>query len=274
MTDHNHPPGCVACDEMRLRERASEVSADEARRARDDFFLTLSHELRGPLNAIQSWVYLLRSGKLDEATIARALEIIDRSVSAEARLIGDMLDVSRVIGSKFRLALRPVDLGTLVSESVETVRPAIAQGEIEVAIDTPAPVNSITADPDRLRQVMENLLLNAVKFTPKGGRITVRLGSDATNATIAVSDTGQGIRSDFVPHVFERFRQSDTTSTRLGGLGLGLAIVEHLVGLHGGTVDAASEGEGQGATFTVTLPFHLADNERAAAGAHATGSNR
>ena len=272
MTDHSHPTGCDACDEMRARERAAQLAAEEAHQGRENFFLALSHELRGPLNAIQSWVYLLRSGKLDDATAARALEIIDRSVSAEARLIGDMIDVSRVIGHKFRLALRPVDLGALVSESVDTVRPAIDKGGIDVAIETPPAIQTISADPDRLRQVMENLLLNAVKFTPKGGQIMVRLTSDADSATIAVSDNGQGIRSDFVPHVFERFRQSDATATRLGGLGLGLAVVEHLVGLHGGTVDAASKGEGQGATFTVTLPFNMTDEARTAAGERAAGS--
>jgi hypothetical protein len=250
---------------MRQRERVAEIAARDAHRGRDDFFLNLSHELRGPLNAIQSWVYLLRSGKLDDAMVVRALETIDRSIGAETRLISDMLDVSRVIGGKFRLAIRPVDLATLISETVDTVRPAIDHGEIEVAIDAPRPVDSIAADPDRLRQIMENLLLNAVKFTPKGGRIEVRLSSDADHATIAVADTGQGIRSEFVPHVFERFRQSDATPTKLGGLGLGLAIVEHLVELHGGTVDAASEGEGRGATFTVTLPTHLTSAALAAA---------
>src|SRR5581483_3132940 len=230
-------------------------------RTKDDFFLSLSHELRGPLNAILNWVYLLRSGKLDAATAARALETIERNAKSEARLIGDMLDVSRMIGDKTRLALGPVDLSTLVAETVETVRPAIDESDIHVEIDSRQPIASITADPDRLRQVMENLLLNAIKFTPKGGQITVRLGSDAQYATIAVCDTGQGIRSEFLPHVFERFRQSDATPTRLGGLGLGLAIVEHLVELHGGMVKAASAGEGKGATFTVTLPTNLTSHD-------------
>ncbi len=257
LTGHNHPPGCVACDELLARESAARIAAETANRAKDDFFLTLSHELRGPLNAILSWVYLLRSGKLDEATAARALETIERNAKAEGRLISDMLDVSRMIGGKIRLALCPVDLATLVAETVETVRPEIDKGDIHVEIDSSHSIDTITADPDRLRQVMENLLLNAIKFTPKGGQITVRLGGDAQHVTIAVCDTGQGIRSQFLPHVFERFRQSDAASTRLGGLGLGLAVVEHLVELHGGAVNAASKGEGQGATFTVTLPTHL-----------------
>lgn len=257
MAGHNHPPGCAACEELTARESIARLAAEAANHAKDDFFLTLSHELRGPLNAILSWVYLLRSGKLDEATAARALETIERNAKSEGRLIGDMLDVSRMIGAKIRLDLRPVNLATLVAETVETVRPAIDEGDIRVEIDSPHPIESITADPDRLRQVMENLLLNAVKFTPKGGQITVRLGHDAQHATIAVCDTGQGIRSDFLPHVFERFRQSETTTTRLGGLGLGLAIVEHLVELHGGAISATSKGEGEGATFTVTLPANL-----------------
>lgn len=257
MADHNHPTGCLACDELLARENAARVAADAANHAKDEFFLTLSHELRGPLNAILSWVYLLRSGKLDAAKTARALETIERNAKAEGRLISDMLDVSRIIGAKIRLALRPVDLATIVAESVETVRPEIDKGEIQVEVDAAEPTHTISADPDRLRQVMENLLLNAIKFTPRGGHITVRLGHDAENATIDVRDTGQGIRSALLPHVFERFRQSDATATRLGGLGLGLAVVEHLVELHGGAVRAASKGEGEGATFTVTLPTHL-----------------
>ena len=256
MADHNHPAG-VACRELLARESAARTVAEAANRAKDDFFLTLSHELRGPLNAILSWVYLLRAGKLDYATAARALETIERNAKAEGRLINDMLDVSRMIGAKIRLTLRPVNLATLVAETVETVRPAIDKGDIHVEIDASHAIDSITADPDRLRQVMENLLLNAIKFTPKGGQITVRLGCEAQCATITVCDTGQGIRSDFLPHVFERFRQSDATATRLGGLGLGLAIVAHLVELHGGAIKVASKGEGQGATFTVILPTNL-----------------
>lgn len=239
---------------MLARETATQIAFEAAIRAKDDFFLTLSHELRGPLNAILGWVYLLRSGKLDHATFTRALDTIDRSANAEARLVGDMLDVSRIMGGKIRLAMRPVDVADIVEESVEAVRPAIDKGDIRVEIETSRPIGRITADPDRIRQVMENLLVNAVKFTPKGGRITVRLDSSDVDATIAVCDTGQGIRADVLPHVFERFRQSDATATRLGGLGLGLAIVEHLVALHGGRVTAASQGEGAGATFTVTLP--------------------
>jgi signal transduction histidine kinase len=257
MPDHNHPPGCAACDELIARESTARRAAEAANHAKDEFFLTLSHELRGPLNAILSWVYLLRSGKLDEPTAARALETIERNAKAEGRLINDMLDVSRMIGGKIHLVLSPVNLATLVAETVETVRPEIDKSGISVKIDSPYAINSINADADRLRQVIENLLLNAVKFTPKGGQVTVRLGYDTQYATIAVCDTGQGIRSEFLPHIFERFRQSDATATRLGGLGLGLAIVEHLVDLHGGDIRATSKGEGAGATFTVRLPTNL-----------------
>jgi signal transduction histidine kinase len=254
VTEHNHSLRCIACEELQERERAARKIAAAANAAKEDFFLTLSHELRGPLNAIVSWVYLLRSGKLDAETTARALETIDRSATAEARLIGDMLDVSRIVGNKIRLVMREVDIAALAAEMIDTIRPMIDKAEIHVVIDSPRAVERITADPDRLRQVMENLLVNAVKFTPKGGSIVVRLGSDADNVFIAVADSGQGIRSELLPHVFERFRQSDATTTSLDGLGLGLAIVEHLVELHGGAVSAASAGEGQGATFTVTLP--------------------
>jgi signal transduction histidine kinase len=231
----------------------------QASRAKDDFFLTVSHELRRPLSATLAWVSLLRSGKLDEATAARALETIERNAKAEERLIDDMLDVSRLVGGKIRLARRPVRLATLVAETIETVRPASDKGDIHVEMDARHGPDRISADPDRLRQVMENLLLNAIKFTPKGGRIVVRLGGDAQCATIAVCDTGRGIRPDLLPHIFERFWQGDAAATRLGGLGLGLAIVERLVELHGGTIEAASGGEGKGATFTLILPTHPGD---------------
>lgn len=268
MPGHNHSVECAACEELLARENAARVAAETGNRAMEQFFLTLSHELRGPLDAILGWVYLLRSGKLDDATAIRALETIERSAHAEARLVGDMLEVSRMIGHKIRLAMAHVHLGALVAETVETLRPAIDTREIHVAIEAAEPLTScIIGDPDRLRQVMENLLLNAIKFTPKGGRIAVRLGCAGERATIAVCDTGQGIPAHLLPHVFDRFRQGDARATRLGGLGLGLAIVEHLVDLHGGSIEAASDGEGRGATFTVTLPTRP---RRAGAGEHAS----
>jgi signal transduction histidine kinase len=259
MTSHDDSAGCSACANLLARERAARTAAEAAGRAKDEFFLTLSHELRGPLSAILGWVSLLREGKLDDATAARALEAVERSAKAEARLIEDMLDVSRIIGGTIRLALRPVDLATLVAATIETVRPAIDEKAIHVEMDVRQVVDRISADPDRLRQVMENLLLNAIKFTPNGGQIVVRLDGNAQCATIAVRDTGRGIRADLLPHLFKQFWQRDPAATRLGGLGLGLGIVERLLELHGGTIEATSDGEGKGATFTVTLPTHLGE---------------
>ena len=252
MAHHNHPGGCSACDELLARENAARVSAEAANRAKDNFFLTLSHELRGPLNAITCWAHILRThGRLNETT-KRAIETIERNAWAQARLIKDMFEMSQVIGGKIRLDRCPVDLAVLVAESAATVRP-MASGR-DIRIETDSPIGTISGDPDRLRQVIGNLLQNAIKFTPEGGRITVRLGATASFATIAVQDTGRGIGAEALPHVFDRFWQSGPTPTHVEGLGLGLAIVRHLVELHGGTVAATSQGESHGATFTVTLP--------------------
>ena len=242
MAKHD-PPRCMACDELREESEA-------ASRAKDDFFLTLSHELRGPLNAITGWVHVLRTRALDPLA-TRAVETIERNVRAQARLITDMLDISQVITGKLRLVHRSVDLAALVAESARSLGPSFDGREIRV--ETESTVGTISADPDRLRQVMDNLLHNAMKFTPEGGRITVRVVGNDTNVVIAVQDSGTGIRPDVLPHVFERFWQ-DESRTQVGGLGIGLAVVRHLVELHGGTVSAASEGESHGATFTVTLP--------------------
>lgn len=257
MTEHNHPLGCPGCDELLMKEARAHATAEAASKAKDDFFLTLSHELRGPLNAIKSWVYLLRSGKLSAADMARALETVERNTDAEARLITDMLDVSRIIAGQLCIERRPVDLGILVAQSADTVRPSADGVGIHVDIDCEPTERVITADADRLRQVFENLLINAIKFTPAGGRIDVRVGYDAESASIAVRDTGQGISSDLLPHVFERFRQGAPNAMHRRGLGLGLAIVQHIVELHGGSVAATSRGEGQGATFTVHLPLGI-----------------
>jgi signal transduction histidine kinase len=238
-----------------VRERAARGEAEAATRSKDDFFLTISHELRGPLSAILNWVHLLRAGKLDDRTAVHALETIERNAKAEARLIADMLEVSRIIGGKIRLDVRPVELATIIGEAADSVRPAADARDIHVEINSSMPIGVVTGDPGRLHQVMENLFSNAIKFTPRGGRITADLSCDAEHAKIAVRDTGQGIRSDFLSHVFDRFGQADGTATRLGGLGLGLAIVRHLVELHGGRIDAASAGDGQGSTFTVMLPL-------------------
>ncbi len=226
-----------------------------ALRARDEFLATLSHELRTPLNAMLGWTQLLRSGALDETMTGQALEIIERNTKAQGQLIEDLLEVSRIITGKLRLEVRPVELNTVISDALESVRlSADAKG---IALEYAKQSDStISGDAHRLQQVVWNLLSNAIKFTPKGGEVSVVLGRADSHARVVVRDTGQGIAPDFLPHVFERFRQADASSTRsYGGLGLGLGIVRHLVELHGGTVRAESEGENEGATFTVLLPL-------------------
>ncbi len=250
----------AARNELLARERTARTEAEAASRSKEEFFATISHELRGPLNAIVGWVRLLRTGKLDEETAICALETVERNARSQAHLIGELLDVSRIIAGKVRLDVRPVELATIIEEAAESVRPAAEGRSIEVETRLAPAAATVAGDPDRLQQVVENLFSNAIKFTPRGGRVTVRLAYDEKHATIIMGDTGQGIRADLLPHVFDRFRQADGTAIRFGGLGLGLAIVRDLVELHGGTVSAASEGEGQGANFTVTLPISAAGN--------------
>jgi PAS domain S-box-containing protein len=247
----------VAIESVRLfeLESSARASAEASNRLKDEFLATLSHELRTPLTAVLGWLSLLRSGKLDEETRVKALETIERNANAQAQLIDDILDVSRVITGKLRLDVRPFDLEQVIDAAIASVHPAAdaKQIRIETIIDREA---SITwGDATRLQQVIWNLLSNAVKFTPKEGRIAVRLARVNSHTRIEVSDTGQGINPEFLPFVFDRFRQADSTSTRThSGLGLGLAIVRHLVEMHGGSVHAESEGQGRGATFTLDLP--------------------
>jgi PAS domain S-box-containing protein len=237
-------------------ERTARESAEEASRLKDDFLATVSHELRTPLTAIHGWALLLASGQLDAAGAARAVEVIERNARAQKQIINDLLDVSRIISGKMRLDVRRVELGTVLSAAVESVRPAARAKEIELQTRLDAPAAQVSGDPERLQQVFWNLLTNAVKFTPEGGRVSVELTHVNGHAEVIVKDTGQGISPDFRPYVFERFRQGDSSTTRAhGGLGLGLSIVRHLVELHGGTVKAESEGEGRGSTFTVELPL-------------------
>ena len=245
----------LAADNARLYREA-----DEANRVKDEFLATLSHELRTPLGAILGWTRLLRSRKLDEAATSHALETIERNTKLQAQLVEDLLDVSRIITGKLRLQTRPVDLFTVIEGAVDTVRPAAEAKAIQLETTLDSPGGLISGDPDRLQQVVWNLLSNAIKFTPREGRVEIRLGRQGAQATVRVSDTGKGIPSEFLPHIFDRFRQADSTTTRAhGGLGLGLAIVRHLVELHGGTVEAASPGEGCGAVFTVVLPLAPAE---------------
>jgi signal transduction histidine kinase len=237
-------------------EQAARRNAEEANRMKDEFLATLSHELRTPLNAILGWVQVLRTGKLDAAAGTRALETIERNARSQAQLIADLLDVSRIITGKLRLELRPVELARIIDAALESLRPAADAKAIELVVSLASLASPVLGDSDRLQQVIWNLLSNAIKFTPRGGRVEVRLAESQLNAVIEVRDSGIGIRPDFLPYVFDRFRQAESTLTRSqGGLGLGLSIVRHLLELHGGTVEVESAGEGMGTTFRVSVPL-------------------
>ncbi|MDQ1613876.1 MAG: hypothetical protein QOG00_3807 [Pyrinomonadaceae bacterium] len=230
--------------------------AQEANRLKDEFLATLSHELRTPLTSILGWTNLLRSVKFDDATAARALETIERNARSQKQLVDDLLDASRIITGKLRLELKPTELKQVVESACEAARPAAQVKNIELGLALDRAASLVAGDAERLQQVVWNLLSNAVKFTPEGGCVEVRLERAGAQARISVTDTGEGIREEFLPYVFDRFRQADQTTTRThGGLGLGLAIVRHLAELHGGTVAATSAGEGHGATFEVRLPL-------------------
>jgi len=220
--------------------------AEEASRLKDDFLATVSHELRTPLTAVLGWAHLLRSNNLDEAGRARALETIERNALSQRQLIEDLLDVSRIISGKLRLDVRPVEPSAFIDAAVEAVRPAAEAKEIRIQKIIDKGVGAVSGDPARLQQVVWNLLSNAIKFTPRGGRVQLRLERVDSHIEISVTDTGQGISAEFLPFIFERFRQADMKTTRAhGGLGLGLAIVRQLVELHGGTVEVESPGERQ-----------------------------
>jgi PAS domain S-box-containing protein len=242
------------------RERAARSEAERTSRMKDEFLATLSHELRTPLNAILGWSQILAGKGRTDADLAEGLATIERNARAQTQIIEDLLDMSRIISGRVRLDVRQVDLASLVRAAADTLKPAAdAKGvRLQVVLDPQAgPVNG---DPNRLQQVFWNLLTNAVKFTPGGGRVQVLLKRVDSHLEVAVTDTGDGIKPDFLPYVFDRFRQSDASTTRRhGGLGLGLAIVKQLVELHGGTVDARSPGIGMGATFTISLPLTAID---------------
>ena len=230
--------------------------AEAASRVKDEFLSTLSHEMRTPLTAIVGWIYLLRGGRLDDSARARALDAIDRNAGAQSQLISDILDLSRIVGAKFRLEVRPIQVAPVVAAAIETLMPAANARGIKVQTVLDPSAGLVSGDTDRLRQVVWNLVSNAIKFTPKGGRVIARVERADPNVVISIEDSGVGISPEVLPHVFERFRQGDSSNTRNhGGLGLGLAVVRHLVELHGGQVTASSAGEGEGATFTVTLPL-------------------
>jgi PAS domain S-box-containing protein len=237
-------------------ERQARADAEAANRIKDEFLAVLSHELRSPLNPILGWTKLLLSRKFDQAKTAKALETIERNAVLQSQLIEDLLDVSGILQGKLSLNPCPVDLAVTIKAATETVRLAAQAKSICLNTLLEPTVGQVSGDSSRLQQIVWNLLSNAVKFTPTGGRVDIRLESIGGQAMITVSDTGKGIKPEFLPYVFDYFRQADSTTTRTyGGLGLGLAIVRHLVELHGGTVKAESPGEGKGATFTVTLPL-------------------
>lgn len=233
-------------------------AAQDADRLKDEFLAVLSHELRTPLNAIVGYSRLLRSGMLNDEKAAQGLEALDRNSAALTQIVDDVLDISRIVSGKIRLDVQPVDLPLIVHNAVSTVQPAADAKRVRLQSIVDPKVGPISGDPSRLQQVIWNLLSNAVKFTPKGGRVQIRIERVNSHVEVCVSDTGIGIRPDFLPHVFEKFRQADASLTRQGGgLGLGLSIVRHIVEMHGGSVEATSDGEGKGSTFCVRLPLMI-----------------
>ena len=235
---------------------------ESANRLKDEFLATLSHELRTPLNAVMGYARLLKAGAITAEKAHQALDVIDRNAASLAQIVEDVLDVSRIISGKTRLEVQPIDLNTLLHDALASVTPAIEAKGLRLQLLFDSQVGPVSGDPDRLQQVIWNLLSNATKFTPRGGRIQVRLERINSHVEIVVSDTGVGIPESFLPHIFERFRQAEGGTTRRhGGLGLGLAIARHLTEMHGGTIEAASDGEGKGSTFRVKLPLLIVHAE-------------
>jgi signal transduction histidine kinase/ActR/RegA family two-component response regulator len=266
----------IAIHNMRMlaHEHQMRAEAESASRTKDEFLATLSHELRSPLQPLLNWAYLLRSPNLDPASAERALDAIERSTKTLGQLIEDLLDVSRIVTGKLRLQARPVRLPGVVRAAMEAVESAAVAKSVTLEARVESDLPAVMGDPDRLQQVLWNLLSNGIKFTPKGGRVTVTVAGRNSEVLLTVADTGAGIKREFLPHVFERFRQAESSTNRAyGGLGLGLAIVRHLVELHGGSVAVQSEGEGQGATFSVSLPVAAATRaaERAPAAVSTEG---
>jgi len=242
--------------QLLLRAERARTDAEAANRIKDEFLATLSHELRTPLTSLLGWSSVLREAKRDEKVLTQGLEAIDRNARVQAQLIDDLLDVSRIVSGKLNLEVRPLDITSVARAAINVVRPAAEAKEISLDYWAEPGLGAISADSARLHQIIWNLLSNAVKFTPHGGKICVRVEQDGADARVTVKDTGQGIEPEFLPRVFDRFLQADSSTTRsFGGLGLGLAIVRHLVELHGGTVSAESEGLNKGATFSATFPL-------------------
>jgi signal transduction histidine kinase len=252
------------------REQQARAAAESANRVKDDFLATLSHELRTPLGAILTWATLLRTGTPDPEQAKRGLEAIERNTRLQAKLVEDLLDVSRIISGKMQLEIARVDLKSVIGSAVDAIAPAAAAKEVKLGSQFAEDLPAIDADPGRLQQIASNLLSNGIKFTPAGGRVDISVAASGGEVEIRVSDTGRGIAPEFLPHVFERFQQADSSTTRSeAGLGLGLAIVRHLVLAHGGSVHAESEGLGRGARFSIRLPVASEHSRRALAAASA-----
>jgi CheY-like chemotaxis protein len=248
-------------------EQVARQAAERANRARDEFLAVISHELRTPLNAIVGWAYVLRTTRADPGQTVQAIEAIHRSAMAQKRLIEDLLDMSRIVNGKIDLTLQRTDFKALVGNAVETVRPLAHEKAIELKCVFDADVGEVVADRVRMEQVIWNVLANAVKFTPAGGRVDVALAQRGASIELTVCDSGEGIAAEVLPHIFEAFRQGDSSTTRKrGGLGLGLAIAHQLVGMHDGEIAASSDGPGRGATFTVALPVARVDGAGTASG--------
>ena len=266
----------TATDDLKrllISEQLARAEAEMANRMKDEFLATVSHELRTPLNAIIGWTHVLRIGKLDNEATDRAIETIDRNAKAQAQLVEDLLDVSRVITGKLQLNIGPVDTASIINAAIDSVQPAATSKAIQIEVTLDPAIRHISGDASRLQQIVWNLLSNAIKFTPAKGRVSVSLKRKESGVQISVSDTGRGIDPAFVPFIFDRFRQADTGTTRnFGGLGLGLSIVRQLVDLHGGTVEAHSDGEARGATFTITLPNSVPETSEPRPGAQIKSS--
>jgi signal transduction histidine kinase len=240
---------------MAVETSQSYQQLQSANRLKDEFLATLSHELRTPLNAVLGYARMLRSGAIADEKVPQALEVIDRNAGALAKIVEDVLDVSRIVLGKARLRVEPTDVASVVDDAIATVRPAADAKGLRLTCRLGHGTATVSGDQNRLQQVVWNLLSNAVKFTPRGGTIDVHVSQDDSHVKIVVTDSGNGFPESFRPHLFERFRQAEGGTTRLhGGLGLGLAIARHIVEMHGGTIDAHSAGVGKGATFSVVLP--------------------
>jgi len=257
-----------------VRKCSTEDEVIAANRAKDMFLATLSHEIRTPLNAIVAWMGILRADGCDAADLAEGLDVIERNTKAQAQLIEDVLDVSRIVSGKLRLEICDCDLRTAINAGIDAVRPAATARDITLDVQLDPLASRAFCDFTRMQQVVWNLVSNAIKFTPKGGTVRVTSGSDGSDLLLTVSDNGQGISPDFLPYIFDRFRQADGgTRRKFGGLGLGLSIVKHLVEMHGGTIEAHSAGESRGATFTVRLPVKAVPVNKPDDGSDAPGND-